>query len=149
MHVITTSMIGTAVSDVRLSVTQSGLSMARFRMVSQPRRYDSNAGAFVDQDPSFVTVFAWRGMAEHVAASIHKGDPVVVVGRLRVREWSDEGRTRVTVEVDAQSVGHDLSRGTARFQRTPRPASVAGPPTELKEKREAVAAEAAVTPAVA
>jgi single-strand DNA-binding protein len=121
MHVITTSMIGTAVSDVRLSVTQSGLSMARFRMVSQPRRFDASVGGFVDQDPSFVTVFAWRGMAEHVAASVHKGDPVVVIGRLRVREWTDEGRTRVTVEVDAQSVGHDLSRTQPRPQPWPDP----------------------------
>jgi single-strand DNA-binding protein len=121
MHAITTSIIGTAVTDVRHIITQSGLSMAKFRMVSQPRRFDSTAGTFVDQEPSFLTVFAWRAMADHVVSSIHKGDPVVVVGRMRVREWVDDGRSRVTVEVDAQSIGHDLARGVARFSRTPRP----------------------------
>lgn len=122
MHSITTSIIGVAVTDVRHVVTQSGLSLARFRMVSQPRRFDSSAGTFVDQDASFVTVFCWRAMADNVVSSIHKGDPVVVVGRLRVREWEDDaGSPRVTVEVDAQSIGHDLARGTARFLRAPRP----------------------------
>ncbi|MDQ1246676.1 MAG: single-strand DNA-binding protein [Actinomycetota bacterium] len=157
MHTISTSIIGIAVTDVRHTVTQSGLSLARFRMVSQPRRFDSAVGAFVDQDASFLTVFAWRAMADNVVSSIHKGDPVVVVGRLRVREWEDEGRPRVTVEVDAQSIGHDLARGSARFVRSARPAAaVAGarsePPAALEvaadgsaeEDREAAMAPAAV-----
>ena len=126
MHTIATSIIGVAVTDVRHSVTQSGLSLARFRMVSQPRRFDSTQGQFVDLDASFVTVFAWRAMADNIVASIHKGDPVVVVGRLRVREWVDGESPRVTVEVDAQSIGHDLSRGCARFSKSLRAAG-AGP----------------------
>lgn len=140
MHTISTSIIGIAVTDVRHTVTQSGLSLARFRLVSQPRRFDSSVGAFVDQDASFVTVFAWRAMADNVVSSIHKGDPVVVVGRLRVREWEDEHGPRVTVEVDAQSIGHDLARGSARFSRTPRPGAVLEPVAS-----EAPAVAAAVT----
>ena len=143
MHVITTSMIGTAVTDVRHTTTQSGLSMARFRMVSQPRRFDSTAGTFVDQEPSFVTVFAWRALADHVAASIRKGESVVVVGRLRVREWSDDGRPRVTVEVDAQAVGHDLSRGTARFARSHKSPSATTSAPESSDRKTPARGEAA------
>ena len=130
MHNIAVSLIGVAVTDVRHGLTTSGIPIARFRMVSQPRRYDAATSQFVDLDPSFLTVVAWRSTADHIASSIHRGDPVVVVGRMRVREYEVDGTTRVTVEVDAQSVGHDLSRGTARFVRPPRPAVDGGPESQ-------------------
>lgn len=125
MHVISTSIIGIAVTDVRVSITSAGLPQARFRMVSQPRKYEASAGAYVDLDPSFLSVLAWRSLAEHVADSVVKGDPLVVVGKLRVREWEQDGRTRIAVEVDAQAVGHDLARGVSRFTRARRPDLVA------------------------
>lgn len=121
MHAIAVSIIGVAVTDVRHGLTASGVPIARFRMVSQPRRYDSNLGSFVDMEASYVTVVSWRNTADNIAASIHKGDPVVVVGKLRVREFESDGHTRIAVEVDAQSVGHDLSRGFTRFTRALRP----------------------------
>ncbi|MGH3490232.1 MAG: single-stranded DNA-binding protein [Actinopolymorphaceae bacterium] len=68
-----------------------------------------------------VTVVCWRALAENVAASLHKGEPVVATGRLRVEPWEkDDGRTGTSVEVEAQVVGHDLSRGTSAFRRTRR-----------------------------
>ncbi|TXH41986.1 MAG: single-stranded DNA-binding protein [Actinobacteria bacterium] len=121
MHEITASAIGTIVTEVRHSITPAGISVARFRMVSQPRRFDSNAGSFVDLEASFLSVTAWRAMADHVAVSLRKGDPILVIGRLRVREWEQEGRTRTSVEIDARSVGHDLARGSSRFARRVRP----------------------------
>ena len=121
MHAIAVSIIGVAVTDVRHGITASGVPIARFRMVSQPRRYDSNLGNFVDMEASYLTVVSWRNTADNIAASIHKGDPVVVVGKLRVREFESDGHTRIAVEVDAQSVGHDLSRGCTRFTRALRP----------------------------
>lgn len=126
MHAITVSLVGTAVSAVRHSTTASGLPVARFRMVSQPRRYDATAGGFIDLDSSYVTVLAWRSLANHLNTSLRKGDPVLVVGRLRVREWEHEGRTGVAVEVDATAVGHDLSRGVSRFSRSTRPLEAVG-----------------------
>ena len=99
MHEITASAIGTIVTEVRHSITPAGISVARFRMVSQPRRFDSNAGSFVDLEASFLSVTAWRAMADHVAVSLRKGDPILVIGRLRVREWEQEGRTRTSVEI--------------------------------------------------
>ncbi len=126
MHSINVSIIGTAVSEVKHTTTASGLPVARFRMVSQPRKYDASSGGFIDLDASYVTVLAWRSLATHITSSVRKGDPVVVVGRLRVREWEHDGRAGVTVEVDAQGVGHDLARGCATFTRSTRPLEVSG-----------------------
>jgi single-strand DNA-binding protein len=62
---------------------------------------------------------------------------VLVRGRLRVREYEGKDGSRGTeTEVDASSIGHDLSRGVAHFSRTRRA------PGET-------AAESAETPATA
>ena len=43
---------------------------------------------------------------------------MVVRGRVRVRDYDDkDGQPRTAVDVDANSLGHDLSRGVANFQR--------------------------------
>ena len=123
MHQINVSLVGVAVSDVRAATTESGHAVARFRLVCRPRRFDAASGAFIDLDPSYVTVLCWRQLADQVAATICKGDQVVVAGRMRVREWEQEGRLRVSVEVEAHSVGLDLARGSAtQRRRTPSPA---------------------------
>lgn len=62
-------------------------------------------------------MWAWRGLAENVMASVGVGEPLVVQGRLRVREEEREGKKWTTAEIDAVAVGHDLSRGTSAFRR--------------------------------
>ena len=69
----------------------------------------------------FVTVTCWRSLAENVATSLHKGQPVVVSGRFYMREYTVEEATRTTYELEATTVGHDLSRGVADFQKLSRP----------------------------
>ena len=68
-----------------------------------------------------MTVTCWRSLATNVASCLRKGDPVVVKGRMRVRKFDDkEGNPRIEVEVDASTLGHDLTRGVAHFLRTKR-----------------------------
>jgi len=118
MQHIQVSMAGVVVSDVYHSI-DGDQEWTSFRMVSRPRRFDQSQGQMMDGEPSFVSVFARRALAANTAASLHRGDPVVVTGRLRVREREFEGRMRVRVEIDAHSIGHDLSRGTTLFTRSP------------------------------
>ena len=47
---------------------------------------------------------------------------MVVTGRLHVRTYvNKDGIEVVAFEVDATHLGHDLSRGTSAFTRTPKP----------------------------
>jgi single-strand DNA-binding protein len=62
----------------------------------------------------------------------------VVQGRLKVRSWEKDDRSGITVEVDALTVGHDLSRGTAMFRPVRR--SAAAESTEATESTEAAEA---------
>ena len=65
-------------------------------------------------------VSCWRALAENVAASVHKGDKVVVSGRLKVSTWkTDLGEQRSGLEIISPVVGFDLSRGTAVLHRNP------------------------------
>ncbi|MFI9332771.1 single-stranded DNA-binding protein [Kitasatospora sp. NPDC052868] len=117
MNETVVTMIGNVATEVSYSETTGGVPMASFRLASTERRYDRAAGAWVEGDTHWVSVTAWRALAVHVIGSLGKGDPVMVSGRLRVREWGEGEARRSRVEIDARSVGHDLSRGTTTFRR--------------------------------
>lgn len=98
--------------------TQSGTLVANFKVASTARRLDRDSGRWVDGNSLRVRVNCWRRLAEGVAASVAVGDPVIVAGRLYTRDWTDESGTHRTLyELEAVAVGHDLSRGRARFLR--------------------------------
>lgn len=94
--------------------------LATFRVGSTPRRLRD--GAWVDGETQWFTVNCWRTLAANAAASLRKGDPVVVHGRVRVERWQrQDGTTGTGWVVEASFVGHDLNRGTSAFTRPVRP----------------------------
>ncbi len=102
---------------------QDGNAKAQLRVAYTPRHVDRSTGEWTDNPTSFVTVVCWRKLADNVAMCVHKGDPVVVRGRMQVRQYDDRaGNPRLSVDVDASAIGHDLAKGVALFQRTRRPA---------------------------
>jgi single-strand DNA-binding protein len=115
----TVTLSGNVVSDVTLRATSGG-PVAGFRMAVTESWWDKRTERWAER-VTYLTVSAWRQLGEHVADSVAKGQPVVVVGRLRQREYDDrDGIHRSVIEVDADIVGHDLSRGRASFVRRPR-----------------------------
>jgi single-strand DNA-binding protein len=96
--------------------------VATFRLGCTPRYFNRRANEWVDAPTQWYTVKAWRGMARNVAESLAKGDGVTVVGRLNVSPWTaQDGTERITLEIEATSVGHDLRHGTTRLSRNERP----------------------------
>jgi len=45
---------------------------------------------------------------------------VVVSGRLKIRDWDNGERSGTNVEIEADSLGHDLMFGTTKFERVTR-----------------------------
>jgi single-strand DNA-binding protein len=117
MHETTVTIVGNVISDPRQRRTAEGTKVVSFRMASNERRYDKAADQWVDGDHLYVTVTCWRRLAAGVAASLVKGDPVMVRGRLHTRDYEVEGQRRYSTEVEAASVGPDLARCTADVQR--------------------------------
>jgi single-strand DNA-binding protein len=120
MNDIITTVIGNAVTDVSLRVTSTGASVASFRIASNSRRFDKSTNSWIDQEPSYLSITAWSQLAENVALSVHKGQPLVVTGKLKVRQWQDADKSGTNVEIDAIAIGHDLNRGTSEFTKVKR-----------------------------
>ena len=94
--------------------TPGGTPVASFRIAATPRKQDKASGDWGDGQTIWFGVAAWRALGEHCADSLKKGDKVIVSGRLTANTWTDpEGNERSGLEIDAQSVGLDLSRGPA------------------------------------
>jgi single-strand DNA-binding protein len=121
-------LAGFVASEPSFKLLDSGTSTAKLRVAYTERRLNRETGEWGDGPTSFVTVLCWRTLADNVAMCLRKGEPVLVRGRLRVREYQDkEGSPRSVTEVEASSIGHDLSRGVAHFSRTRRaPGETAG-----------------------
>lgn len=117
MSDITLQFCGNVASDPQQHLTGGNATLTTFRIASTERRFDKESNRWVDGHTSFLTVCCWRTLGEHVFASVHRGDPVNVQGRLKVRDWVKDDRRGTVVEVEATNVGHDLSRGTTVFQR--------------------------------
>src|SRR5688572_26691352 len=107
-------IVGTVLTQPERRVIEKGGSVVTsFRIVMNYRRYDKASDTWIDSGMFRVRVNCWRRLADHVYASLNVGDPVIVVGRIFTRDWSaDSGELRVNSEVEADAVGHDLSRGT-------------------------------------
>lgn len=117
MSDITLQFCGNVASDPQQHLTGGNATLTTFRIASTERRFDKESNRWVDGHTSFLTVCCWRALGDHVFASVHRGDPVVVTGRLKVRDWVKDDRKGTVVEVEASAVGHDLGRGTSAFSR--------------------------------
>lgn len=124
MNDISITVLGNMVNEVEMRFTPSGEAVASFRVASTTRRFDRAGERWIDGDTHYFTVSCWRNLAHNAAASLMKGMPVVVTGRLRSREHEkavgDHTMIMRYVDIEAVSVGHDLTKGTATFNRVKR-----------------------------
>src|SRR5689334_10705228 len=72
-----------------------------FRLASTPRQFDKVLGRFVEKTTSWLQVECWRYLAQNAFDSTRIGQPVIVSGKLRTHEWTDdkgEQRSRLVLE---------------------------------------------------
>ena len=116
-------LAGYLTGDPKFKKVTGDISSTKLRIAYTARRQNRETGEWADGATTFVNVQCWRQVADNVATCLRKGEPVLVMGRLRIRHYDDtEGKSRLAVEVEAHSVGHDLTRGVAHFSRARRPA---------------------------
>lgn len=115
MVTVTGNVAGDVISR-RVGANEEHL-LVTFRVASSERRWDKASESWIDGDRFTASVHCWRRLAEGAQASLVKGDPVVVTGRLSVREYETEAGRRYMTEIAATAVGPDLSRCTAQVRR--------------------------------
>lgn len=137
----TITLTGLVATEPKHLTTGEGLPITSFRLASSLRRFDRKTNSWVDAGTNWYTVSAFRRLAMGAAASISKGDRVIVTGRLRLRDWTSADKAGMSIEVDADALGHDLNWGTAKYMRTmsagdgaaPVPEDPAGPAEDAVE----------------
>ena len=113
--VITVS--GNVATSVRSITTAEGLEIASFRLASTSRRRAGEGDGWENGETNWYTVTCFRNLASNVAQSLRRGDPIVVSGSLRLRDWESDSKSGHTAEIAADAIGHDLMHGTTDFTR--------------------------------
>ncbi len=142
------TLTGIVATPPKHIVTNEGLQITSFRLASTQRRFDRAQDKWVDADTNWYTVTAFRALAANAIGSILKGQRVIVSGRLRIRDWVSGEKTGTTIEVDADSLGHDLTFGTSAFTRTPQATTTADTPESAEAAEQIPAAPEAPEPEV-
>jgi single-strand DNA-binding protein len=114
-HITLSGLVATAPRHI---VTSEGLPVTSFRLASTNRRFDRAAERWIDGDTNWYTITAFRQLAINASGSISKGDRIVLTGTLRIRDWENGERAGTNIDVEAESIGHDLAWGTTVFART-------------------------------
>ncbi len=117
MNDLTMTVNGWVATEPKQHVGPSGVRLTSFRLATTSRYYDREQQEWVDGRTEWFTVKVFRAAAITVAESVKKGQPVTVTGRFRTHEWEGDEGMRMDLVIDASSVGHDLTRGTATFTR--------------------------------
>ncbi|ADP83181.1 single-stranded DNA-binding protein [Pseudofrankia inefficax] len=115
------TLVGNLIDNPNLRITPTGAYVCSFRIASTARRYDRAQDRWIDSAPLFIDIICWRRLAEHVAASLGKGDRALVSGRLQQNEFQTlQGERRRRYEIYAEAVGLELTWHPARINRAVR-----------------------------
>ncbi|EMY35243.1 single-strand binding protein [Arthrobacter crystallopoietes BAB-32] len=107
---------GVVGTEIETRLTNGGTQTANFRLASSERKLENDQ--WVDKSTNWYRVEAYRYLANNITHSLKKGDRVIVTGKLRLRQWvRDDGHQVTSPEIDAESIGHDLKWGTAKYSR--------------------------------
>jgi single-strand DNA-binding protein len=118
------TVVGRLTADPEVRHTQGGLAVANFTVASNARRFDRENNDWKDGDTLFLRCAVWREHAENVAASLHKGDHVIVCGDLEQRNYeTKEGEKRTAYELRVDQIGAALQYATVTIQRRTRAAA--------------------------
>lgn len=113
----TITVVGSIATDPKLIRPSSGVQLCSFRIASDERRFDREQQGWVEGHTNWFGVVAFRGLANHAHESFKKGDRVIVTGRLRVRKWEKDEKRGTSVEIEADSIGHDVRFGVTQFEK--------------------------------
>ncbi|GAA3118330.1 hypothetical protein GCM10010466_06590 [Planomonospora alba] len=120
MNDIYITLTGNVAAPPRQHTFPDGSRVTSLKVASTSRYFDREHQQWRNGETTYFGVRCFRGLADNVAQSVRVGQPVVVQGRLRIREFVHEGERRFMAEVEAGAVGHDLRWGLGSFSKPQR-----------------------------
>ncbi|VXC20080.1 single-stranded DNA-binding protein [Aeromicrobium sp. 9AM] len=111
----------------KVELREGSVPWVLFRVASTPSWFDQATRTWRDLETIWISVKAWRNLAQNAAESLEVGDPVVVIGKVRTEKWTaQDGQPRESTVLEANLIGHDLTWGVTKLQRVDRqPAAAA------------------------
>lgn len=98
-------------------IVQAGsIQITKFRVIENTGEYRQGKWQ-VHPDPTTHFVEARFDLGSNAAATLHKGDPVIVVGREHTNSWGDDGNKQYGRVLAADNIGVDLTRVVAQIRR--------------------------------
>ncbi len=104
-----TETVGNLTAEPELRYTATGTAITRFTVASNGREFDPILGQWRDTPTLFTRCIVRGAQGEHAAATLHRGQRVVVLGQLRSPSSTTVGgRIGTTVELDVDEVALSL-----------------------------------------
>lgn len=115
---ITNVFVGTVGQDPRTGAFDDGRAWANVRIAVNHDYFNGATGEVVNRGVSWFDVSAYGALARNLGFSVRKGDSIIVVGELRLRDWEKEGRTGTSGTIIADYAGPNLLFGVAKYMRS-------------------------------
>ena len=98
--------------------TPTGLPFVNFRMSVGERRFEEGVQAWVEKYTSWYSISCYGKLAENARDSVHKGQRLIVMGKLRIRGFQrQDGSPGLEAQLQASAVGHDLAMGVSQWNK--------------------------------
>lgn len=124
---INLTVVGSLTADPEIRYTPAGAPVANFTVASNSRHFDRQSGEWKDDPATFLRCNLWREPAENAANSLARGTRVIVMGRLRQRDFQTrEGEKRSVMELEVDEIGPSLRWATAKVERVTRSSGSGG-----------------------
>ena len=127
------TLMGRLVADPELRTTNSGKSVATFR-IAVDRSYTKGG----NREADFITIVCWEGTADFVSKYFAKGSMIAIQGSIQTRNYEDSnGNKRTATEVLAKEVsfcgGKNEGNNPGKPDSSPAIPTYAPVPTEFEE----------------
>ena len=96
-------LVGNVGMDPEVRSLETGVKVARIRLATSERIFNRQTNESTEHT-EWHTVTLWRGLAEVVDKYVHKGSQLDIEGRLRSREWEQDGQKRYATEIVADEM---------------------------------------------
>lgn len=98
------SIIGFVGDAPRVNQTQTGRKVASLSIATTEKGFTTNSGKVIPDRTEWHRVVIWGNLAEIAEKYIRKGSSIFVQGKLRTREYEQDGVKKSVTEIEADTL---------------------------------------------
>ncbi len=111
------TIYGRLTADTELKETNDGLKVVRFSIANE-RPFTKNGNKTTD----FFNIVAWNKTAEFINKYFHKGDAIILTGRVQIDNWKDkDGNSRQSFYILANTADFCSGKKSEEQAAEPKP----------------------------